>query len=208
MTRETDLEGLLAEIARRTGRRGLVALAGPPGAGKSTLAEALVGRLNAAAPGSAAVLPMDGYHLDDWLLNARGWRARKGAPHTFDLGGFAHMLRRLRANDEDEVLVPVFDRSIEIARGAARAIPKSVRHVIVEGNYLLLDAPGWRALRPLFDLTVMIEVPESILRRRLEDRWHDLTGPALTAKMEGNDLPNMALVLRQSLPADLVLRNG
>ena len=201
----TDPEDLVsALLGRARGGRAIVAVAGPPGAGKSTFAEALRDRLNTRSPGLAEVLPMDGYHFDDLLLNARGWRPRKGAPHTFDVGGLRAMLERLHANEEDEIAVPVFDRAIEIARAGARVIPRSASIVIVEGNYLLLDRPPWTALAPLFDLTVMLHAPAEVLRARLLDRWTGigLAGGALAAKMDGNDLPNVALVQDHSRPAD------
>lgn len=201
-------DDLVAELLTR-GRsaRHVTAVAGPPGAGKSTIADALADKLNAADPDSAAVFPMDGYHFDDAILNARGWRPRKGAPHTFDVGGFARMMMRLRENTEDEIAVPVFDRSIEIARNAARFIPKGVRHLIVEGNYLLLDAPGWNDLAPLFDTTVFLDVPIEELRRRLGERWTDLQGEALRQKMEENDLPNAELVVNNSRSAEFTIAN-
>lgn len=202
------LDDLVTELlSRGKTARHITAIAGAPGSGKSTVAEGLVERLNAVEPGSAAVLPMDGYHFDDAILNARGWRPRKGAPHTFDIGGFARMLARLRENSEPEIAVPVFDRSIEIARNAARFISRDVRHLIVEGNYLLLDAPGWQELSDMFDTTVFLEVPLEELTRRLQLRWSDLEGEALRIKMEENDLPNATLVATQSRPADFVVRN-
>ncbi len=188
------------------GRRTVIAIAGPPGAGKTTTADALVDALNDIAPGSAAGFGMDGYHFDDLVLDERGWRPRKGAPHTFDVAGFAHMLKRLRRNDEAEVAVPLFDRSIEIARAGARIIPGSVTHLVVEGNYLLLDHSPWDSLTPLFDLTVAIDVPEAELRRRLVERWKHLSGTELDEKLEGNDLPNMRLVLTQSRRPDVIYR--
>ncbi len=127
--RRVDLDGLVAALAERDGPgRRIVAIAGPPGGGKSTVADALVERLEAARPGEAAVLPMDGYHYDDGVLRARGRRARKGAPDTFDVGGLRQMLARLKRDDEDEVAVPVFDRAIEIARAGARLIPRRRPH--------------------------------------------------------------------------------
>jgi len=103
-----------------------------------------------------------------------GLRPRKGAPQTFDVGGLYHTLKRLRARDEAEVAVPVFDRSIEIARAGARLIPASVGVIVVEGNWLLLDQAPWDRLRPMFDVTVMVEVPEPVLRARLQARWQGL----------------------------------
>lgn len=195
------------ELARRLaehaapGRR-IVAVVGAPGSGKSTLAERL-----AASLADAAVLPMDGYHYDDGLLNARGLRARKGAPETFDVGGFAHMLQRLRSNEEDEIAVPVFDRDLEISRAGARMIGREVRTLIVEGNYLLLAAPPWDRLHALYDVTVFLDVPEAELRRRLIARWrgYGLADDEVTAKVEGNDLPNGRFVRENSSPADFTL---
>lgn len=191
----------LKSIVKERGRAGrsITAIAGPPGAGKSTLAEALAEALNGEEPGSAAVFPMDGYHYDDLLLVPRGLRPRKGAPDTFDVPGFAHMLGRLRENAEREIAVPVFDRSIEIARAGARVIPQTVRHLIVEGNYILLDSGDWRLLHRHYDTTVLIEVPEEELRRRLTDRWKDLDPEALAFKMDENDLPNGRLVRTGSI---------
>lgn len=206
-----DLDALARVLAARAGAgRSITAIAGAPGSGKSTLAERLVKRLDAAAPGSAAVLPMDGFHYDDGVLVARGLRARKGAPDTFDVGGLRHMLGRLRRNDEDEVAVPVFDRSLEISRAGARLIPQGVRHVVVEGNYLLLGTAPWAALHPLFDATVMAAVPEAVLRDRLTTRWrgYGLPPDEVSAKVDGNDLPNGRYVVANSVPAAFTVANG
>lgn len=196
-----DFDALVATIGQRSaGRRTLTAIAGPPGAGKSTLAARLAVKLNEANAGRAAVFEQDGYHFDDIVLEARGLRARKGAPETFDVAGFYHMLRRLKGNQEDEVAVPVFDRSIEIARAGARLIPRAVRCLIVEGNYLLLNRSPWSDLLPLFDTTVMISVSEETLRRRLTARWEGFNLPPdeVAAKVDANDLPNGRLIRTQS----------
>jgi pantothenate kinase len=198
----------LAELlrARPQSLRALVAIAGPPGSGKSTLADALAAELNRVKPGTAAVLPMDGYHYDDIVLSERHLLTRKGSPETFDVGGLRHMLTRLRANDEAEVAVPVFDRALEIARAGARVMPQSVRTVIVEGNYLLLNRPPWAALNGLFTATVMLKVPENELRRRLMGRWrsHGLDEAASVAKVENNDLPNGRIVVAESRHPDFI----
>jgi pantothenate kinase len=197
----------LKSVVQERGKasRSITAIAGPPGAGKSTLADQLAKALNADEPGSAAVFPMDGYHYDDLVLVPRGLRPRKGAPETFDVAGFAHMLGRLRKNADTEVAVPVFDRSIEIARAGARMIPQSVRHLIVEGNYILLDSGDWRLLHEHYDTTVLIDVPEEELRRRLTDRWKQLDPNAFAFKMEENDLPNGRLVRTGSITPEFVV---
>jgi pantothenate kinase len=204
---QIDLDGILRVVRERGGPvRTLTAIAGAPGSGKSTLAEAVVAKLNEETPDRAAVLPMDGYHFDDLVLVPRGLRPRKGAPDTFDVAGFHHMLQRLKRNEEPEIAVPVFDRDLEIARAGARLIPRSVRRLIVEGNYLLLDRPGWSSLRGLFDTTIMIAVPEPILRQRLIARWqgYQLPPDEVTAKVETNDLPNGRLIMSASAPAEFV----
>jgi len=207
MTQSVTIDELAEQLMAGPHRtRQVVALAGPPGAGKTTTAARLEDRINAITPGLAATLPMDGYHYDDLVLVPRGLRPRKGAPETFDVAGFRHMLRRLRADDEDEIAVPVFDRDIEIARAGARIIPKTARIIITEGNYLLLDREPWRSLA--FDATVMIAPDREILRQRLVDRWthYKLTPDEMVAKIDGNDMPNVDLVLSQSRPADYTIR--
>lgn len=200
----------LLEARAAGGDRVIAALAGAPGSGKSTLAEKLVGKLNARQPGLAAVLPMDGYHYDDLYLVPAGLRPRKGAPMTFDVGGLYHTLKRLRARDEAEVAVPVFDRKIEIARAGARLIPRETGVIVVEGNWLLLNQSPWDRLRPMFDVTVLVEVPEHVLRARLRGRWErlGLNEAEIRAKLEENDLPNGRWVRDGSIPADHVIRNG
>ena len=184
--------------------RFLVALAGPPGAGKSTLAAELVGLLGI----GAKAVPMDGFHYDDGVLNARGARARKGAPDTFDVRGFQHLLGRLRV--EEEVAIPLFDRDLEISRAGADIITADDRLLVVEGNYLLLDDAPWPELRPMFDLTVWIDVPEAELDRRLVARWahYGKTPEAARAWIDSNDMPNIRRVTLGSGKADLVLRGA
>ena len=199
---DAAVAALADHVAALPSGRRVVAVAGPPGAGKSTLADAL-----AAALPAAAACPMDGYHYDDALLIERGLRPRKGAPETFDVGGYAHMLDRLRANAEGEIVVPVFDRDLEVSRGSARPISRDARTIVTEGNWLLLDEAPWSALRTRFDLTVWLDVPMDELERRLLARWdgYGLSGEALRAKMEGNDLPNARRAVEGSGRADFVL---
>ena len=184
--------------------RVLVALAGPPACGKSTLADELARRLNAQKC-LTAIVPQDGFHLDNQVLEARGDLARKGAPHTFDGAGFVHMARRLK--ERVDVAVPVFDRARDIAIAGARIVPADAEVVIVEGNYLLFDEAPWFNLAPLWSLSVRLDVPMDDLRARLIQRWlgHGLSSAAATRRATSNDIPNAQSVIDKALPAMLTL---
>lgn len=207
-TRIADIAA--AQFDASNGARVLIAIAGAPGSGKSALAERAVELLNEKRPDSAALFPMDGYHYDDVVLDALGRRAFKGAIDTFDAHGLRHMLLRLKANTDDVVAIPVFDRAIEIARAGGRLIPQSVDIVICEGNYLLSLDPPWNRLKPVFDYTVFVEVDEEALRGRLEERWRSfgLDEAEITRKVEENDLPNGAAIVSSSAEPDLRLENS
>ena len=190
-------------------KRVLIALAGPPGAGKSTLADALVQRLNTSSPEApAAVVPMDGFHYDNLILEARGLRGRKGAPETFDASGFLALLHRLRDVTND-VAIPVFDRSMDLSRASARMIEPRHRLLVVEGNYLLLDRPVWRDLRSLFDMTIFLKPTLATIEERLIQRWldHGYQRDEAITKARGNDLANAEVILAESGPADLTLQD-
>lgn len=185
----------------------MVALAGPPGAGKSTVADALALALNERLPDHPAeVVPMDGFHYDNAILDARGLRARKGAPETFDADGFLALLRRLRTESGD-IATPVFDRSIDLARGSARIIGHHQRLLIVEGNYLLLNRPVWQELPSFFDVTVFLQPTIETIEKRLIQRWldHGLDPEAAALRARGNDLTNAKTVLTESRSADITL---
>jgi len=200
-----DIAARIVERARGLNRI-IIALAGPPGAGKSTLSARLLAALPA---GEAALVPMDGFHFDNAVLDALGLRNRKGAPETFDCAGLVATLQRIRSGEGD-VVVPLFDREADLARAGAAVIPAEARLILVEGNYLLLDRAPWSELAPLFDLTIFIDVPMTELERRLLARWTDLgrSEEAARAWVEGNDLPNARLVIEGSRQADILWENG
>lgn len=196
------MKEILDQVARLGAGRRLVAIVGAPGSGKSTLAEGLV----AAVPG-AVLVPMDGFHLDNRLLDQDGLRARKGAPETFDAAGFVALIRRLKQGGA--VVYPVFDRDRDLAVAGAGRVEEQARLVVVEGNYLLLDRAPWRELAGLWDLSVMLDVPAEELRRRLTARWQGLgRSPAEVLAHLENDLANAETVADHSLPADLRLANA
>jgi fructokinase len=189
---------------RPSGIRTLVALAGAPASGKSTLAQQLTRAINAQSP-CAALVPMDGFHLDNAILQQRGLLPRKGAPETFDASGFLHLVRRLAT--EPEVIIPLFDRSRDIAVAGAACIGPEHRILIVEGNYLQFDEHPWSQLPGYWDLSICLDVPLSVLEARLIQRWRDqgLGEAAARKRALDNDIPNARRIIQQALPADLVL---
>ncbi|SFJ70010.1 nucleoside triphosphate hydrolase [Celeribacter neptunius] len=201
-------DGLIEQIsaAPKTGRRKLIALAGAPASGKSTLAEDLAQALRSRGE-RCEVVPMDGFHLDNRVLTAKGLLPRKGAPETFDVGGFLALVPRLR--HEAEIYIPIFERARDIAIAGAVLIDESCDTLILEGNYLLFDQPRWRDLAPLWDLSIRLDVPEETLRDRLIQRWldHGLTPEDAKTRAEGNDLRNAQAIAAHPLPADVTLRS-
>ncbi|UGY11419.1 nucleoside triphosphate hydrolase (plasmid) [Phyllobacterium pellucidum] len=204
------VEDLVPELLARAARtdRLIVAIAGAPGAGKSTASAALCEAINAREPGAAIVVPMDGFHLDNAILDAMNLRKRKGSPPTFDCAGFEALLNRLR-HIGDDVVIPLFDRKLDLARAGADIVRAGQRILLVEGNYLLLDQAPWDRLAPLFDVTVFLEVDRLELENRLVQRWLGLGHNVGSAQQRAlsNDMPNAELVLEESREADFTIRN-
>ena len=201
------IKAIAGTLRARAGdaRRYMVAIAGAPASGKSTLSANLRDELTAMGVPSV-VVPMDGFHFDDIVLNQRGQRPRKGAPFTFDVSGFESLLKRIRAG-ESEIAIPVFDRKLELSRNAAGIVDDQAKVILIEGNYLLLDQAPWNRLRPLFDYTVFLSVPLEELGRRLVQRWldHGFDMAYATNWIASNDLPNIKEVIAHSGGADLTI---
>jgi pantothenate kinase len=206
----TEAETLLAARAlalAENSARSVLGLAGGPGAGKSTLAVRLVERLNAATPGVAAYVPMDGFHMRHKKLEALGTAHEKGMPHTFEGAAFAQFLARLKAAREP-VSGPSYSRRIEDVVDDAFTVPADARLLVVEGNYLLVGDPPWQAVRPLLDFAVFIDVPRETVRARLLRRHAEeglFTEERNREHIERVDLANYDLVSRTRARADLVL---
>lgn len=185
--------------------RRLIAVCGPPASGKSTfadtLAHTLIGRGHA-----VTVVPMDGFHLDNRLLEQDGTLMRKGAPHTFDAHGALRVMSALQ--HPQDVVFPLFDRSREIAIAGAGRVKANCETVVIEGNYLLHDADIWRDLAPLWSLSIALTPARAVLRQRLVERWLAYGFSQTDAEMRANenDMKNAELVLRNLLPADLRLK--
>ena len=150
------------------GGRAVLGLAGAPAAGKSTLARRLVqGVDDRLGAGTAAFVPMDGFHLSSAQLDRLGLRGRKGAPETFDVYGYVHLLGRLRVETGRPVYVPDFDRRLEEPVAAGLVVPPSARLVVTEGNYLADDGEGWCEVRGLLDALWYVDMPRAVREARL-----------------------------------------
>lgn len=197
----------LAADARRlaAGPRRVLGITGPPGAGKSTLAAALAAELG---PELAVVVPMDGFHLANRVLEAMGARDRKGAPDTFDDGGYAALLGRLRRQAEPVVYAPEFRRDLEEPVGSAVPVRREVPLVITEGNYLLLETGAWPRVREQLDAVWFLALGDAERVRRLQDR-HAAFGKSPADALAwalGSDQANADLVAAHAARADAVVR--
>ena len=200
-----NYEELISILSRKLDsndkNRYFIALSGPPASGKSTISEKIANDLSSKGYQSN-VLQMDGFHYDDQILKDKNLISKKGAPETFDVMGLASFLSRLK--DESEVVVPIFDRSLELSRSSAVIIPKETKVIVTEGNYLLLNSNPWKILQNFFDTTIMIQCEKSILEKRLLDRWKKfkLSDDQIHQKIYDNDLPNGINVIKNSSKAD------
>ena len=190
-----------------TGKRSLVGLTGPPGSGKSTLAAELAASLCFLPP----VVTMDGFHLAQAVIEAKGLADRKGSPETFDSWGFVDLLTRIaRPADDSVVYAPRFDRSIEEPVAGAIPVRPTDGLVIIEGNYLLLEEPPWAQIRPALHLCAYLELEDVTRIRRLIERHvrHGKPRPEAERFVRDSDEKNAQLIKSGRSRADLIVRPG
>lgn len=202
-----EIAELIARVRQlhRPGDRVLIGITGEPGAGKTTLAQALTRHF----PGKSALAPMDGFHLAQQELERLHRADRKGAADTFDSWGFLALLRRLKAREEPVVYAPIFNRALEEPVGSALPIDRDVEIIFTEGNYLLLDTDGWREVAGLLDEIWYIEIPTQERVRRLiaRHRAYGKTPKEAAVWARGSDERNAAVVRSQMQRADLIFRS-
>lgn len=214
---ETSLAELAARVRRRAnGQHGrfVLGIAGPPGAGKSTLARGIRDELNLAAGRRLAeIAPMDGFHLPGERLRADGNLERKGEPDTFDVTGYVDALREVRYTPPGQpVPWPTYSRELHEPVPAGVVFEEQTI-VVTEGNYLLLDDPGhpgWSAVRPLLDETWYLDVPEPVIEQRLIRRHirGGRTPAAAKTKVAHSDMRNARLVEATRPLADLIIKKA
>jgi pantothenate kinase len=207
------IKGIAAKTRDMTpGHRYIVGIVGFPGAGKSTLAERLVRELNALADAGvkAQLVPMDGFHLPNAVLDERGLRPLKGIPETFDGEGFVKLMKDLRAVPAARVGVPGFDRSLDEPTRDAIIVEPHHNVLVVEGNYLLVQEHPWSEVRTLLDEAWFLDVEIDTIIPRLMER-HVLGGrspEAAREKMESTDLRNARLIEKTRPFATRVVGGG
>lgn len=184
------------------GRR-LLGLAGAPGAGKSTLAAALVSRLGP----SARLIPLDGFHLANAELRRLGRRDRKGAIDTFDGAGYVNLLTRLARPGTEVVYAPAFDRTLDEAVAGAIAVGPEVSLVVTEGNYLLAEQAPWGGIKDLLGEVWYLRADEEQRLERLVARhcWFGLSEEQARRWVATVDQPNADAVAASAQRADLVV---
>ena len=190
-----------------TAARVVVGITGMPGAGKSTLAEELVSALagGECRDSRVAYVPMDGFHLADVELRRLGLENRKGAPETFDVGGYAALLARIAAGET--VWAPGFERTLEQPIAQSLPVTERTEIVITEGNYLLLPDPAWRRVRQHLTEAWYIEINDETRLRRLTWRHVEFgkTPRAAREWVQRSDEANAELIAPTASAADLVV---
>lgn len=201
----------LTRIQKEKDGRLIVFLAAPPAVGKSTLAAFLeMLSRNEAKFVHVQALGMDGFHHhQEYILTHTVMRngkevpmkSVKGAPDSFDLVKLTDTLERVRG---ENLRWPFYDRRLHDV--VENAIPVTEDILLVEGNWLLMNDPGWKDLQ--CDFSIFVGASEWQLRDRLIERKvrGGLSREAAEDFYESCDGPNIRLCMEHSRKADLNLR--
>jgi pantothenate kinase len=194
---------LLPSHSGRPERRILIALAGLPGSGKSTVAARLADAVNThAGAGVMVALGMDGFHFSKAELarfpDPAEALKRRGAPWTFDAAALAQRLQDLR-DSHQSVLWPDFEHGVGDPVADAITVLPSTRIVLVEGLYLLHDDHGWQHAH-LFDECWYLNVPMDIAMERLVQRH-------MAANHQSREVAMQRLAVNDRLNADIVQKS-
>lgn len=186
------------------GARTILGITGAPGSGKSTLAAWLQQQFT---PGTAVVIPMDGFHLGNAIIEGTPLRDRKGAIDTFDAGGYLSLLRRLARRDEAVVYAPEFRRTLDEPVAASIAVPAEIPLVITEGNYLLAEQEPWKEVRAQLDEVWFVDTPHELRMSRLVARHvsYGMDQAAAVAWASGPDEANARRIQATRPAADRII---
>ncbi|MEQ9722690.1 nucleoside/nucleotide kinase family protein [Yersinia alsatica] len=193
----------LSQQQQQLQRRMVVFLCAPPGTGKSTLATfwQWLSQQDTTLT-SVQCLPMDGFHYYNHYLDAHLLRTKKGAPETFDLPKLHQAIQRLQ---QTGATWPTYDRQLHDPVEDAIVVEAPI--IVLEGNWLLLQQPGWQRLKALADYTIFISAAPELLRDRLIER--KIRGGLSPRQAEdfylATDGPNVLKVLQLSQQADCQL---
>ena len=186
----------ILDLPLRQGRR-FVAIVGPPASGKSTLANELQKQIS-----GSCVVPMDGFHLSNEELEEAGLSDRKGSPDTFDVGGLELVLEKILGGGN--VMFPTFDRSLDCVIQNGGMVKSKDHTILVEGNYLILNKGPWKKISSHWDFSIMLDVSQEIIEKRLLERWavNGFNADQAAFKTKNNDLPDAMIVKNNSLEAN------
>lgn len=193
--------------------RVVVTVGGVPGSGKSTIAARVCQLLGA----QCRVVPQDGFHYSRAELarfdDPQHAALRRGAPFTFNVEAFVALIKKLKDPQyaDTTVYLPSFDHRLKDPVANDIVVTPDVRVVIVEGNYVSLDAPHWRDLAALADDTWFVEAAPDAVLERIVAR-HLASGVAATAhdareRAAGSDRQNANYILAHRLPTAVTIQN-
>lgn len=178
-----------------TSKRAIIALSGPPGSDKSTIAATVVQRLNSLCTKPFAItIPMDGFHYPKKYLDAY---ARLGAYWTFDAKGVLHLIKALHHSKttlRETIHAPQFNHLVGDPVEGVIGVSPEISLIILEDNYLAYDVDMWSEIDKYMDDVWFVDVDPETARRRIARR-HIESGVERTwedaiRRVENNDLSN------------------